>query len=105
MRGFLYGVTLVPCLALLALLPGAPAHAAGGAPEVRVSSKLFPESVILGEMLRMLAEDAGARAIHRARLGDTSASWAGLMTEQIDAYAEYTGTLTQEILVGERIRT
>ena len=72
---------------------------------IRVGSKTFTESVILGEMLRHLASSAGHRAYHRRELGGTRVLWDALLAGEIDAYPEYTGTLMQEILVNEGLRT
>lgn len=65
---------------------------------IRIGSKSFTESVILGEMLTSLARHAGAKAEHRAELGGTQILWKALVGGEIDAYVEYTGTLSQEIL-------
>ncbi|MFO7654410.1 MAG: glycine betaine ABC transporter substrate-binding protein [Candidatus Krumholzibacteriia bacterium] len=67
---------------------------------VRVASKKFTESVILGEMLALLARDAGAAAVHRPELGGTRVLWNALRRGDIDAYPEYTGTIAEEILGG-----
>jgi osmoprotectant transport system permease protein len=93
--------------ALLALAtPGCEKPRTQGAnPLVRVGSKSFIEGALLGEVLRELAESAGAQAEHAARLGDTSKVWNALLVGQIDAYCEYTGTLRQEILAKEKLRT
>jgi osmoprotectant transport system permease protein len=72
------------------------------APRVRVGSKSYTENVILGEMLTILARAAGADAQHKAELGGTQIAFASLQTGQIDAYPEYTGTLTMEILEADR---
>ncbi|MFO0879893.1 MAG: glycine betaine ABC transporter substrate-binding protein [Gemmataceae bacterium] len=74
-------------------------------PVVHVGSKAFAESVILGDLVRHLAISSGATAVHHERLGDTSKTWQGLLSGELDAYVEYTGTLTQEILAEEKIRT
>jgi osmoprotectant transport system permease protein len=74
-------------------------------PTVKVGSKSFTESDILGELVRQLAHNAGAQAEHRSRLGDTSKTWEALLGGQLDVYPEYTGTLTQEILAGENLKT
>jgi osmoprotectant transport system permease protein len=71
------------------------------APPVTVGSKSFTESVILGEMVRQLAEHEGAVADHRKQLGGTRVLWNALLSGDIDAYPEYTGTLLQELLVGD----
>ena len=86
---------------LLALAPlgcGRPA-------DVRVGSKAFPESEILGELARDLAASTGASAEHRNHLGDTSKVWTALLLGEIDAYCEYTGTLSHDILTDEHVRT
>ncbi len=67
---------------------------------VRIGSKQFTESVILGEIARLSARDAGIDAVHRRELGGTSILWKALQQGDIDAYPEYTGTLTQELLKG-----
>jgi osmoprotectant transport system permease protein len=74
-------------------------------PQVRVGSKAFPESIILGEMVRLLAQDTGKRVGHSKALGDTSKPWNALLVGEIDAYVEYTGTLKQEVLADEKPRT
>ena len=66
--------------------------------KVAVGSKAFTESVILGEMLSHLATDAGADVDHRAELGGTQILWQALVTGEIDAYVDYTGTIREEIL-------
>ena len=82
---------------------GLPGSVSATEPPLRltVGSKAFTESVILGEMLRHLAEAAGVEADHRRALGGTRVLWNALLSGEIDAYPEYTGTLRQEILAGE----
>jgi osmoprotectant transport system substrate-binding protein/osmoprotectant transport system permease protein len=72
---------------------------------VRVGSKKFTESVILGEMARILAQSAGYPAQHRRELGGTRVLWSALLANEIDVYPEYTGTLLQEILSREHLHT
>ncbi len=72
--------------------------------KVTVGSKIFTESVILGEMLRHLARQAGIEVDHQRQLGGTRVLWNALLSGEIDAYPEYTGTLLQEILVKENLR-
>jgi len=67
-------------------------------PKVGVGSKSFTESVILGEALAHLARSAGAEVQHRAELGGTQILWQALITGEIDAYVDYTGTIREEIL-------
>jgi osmoprotectant transport system permease protein len=83
-----------------ALAAGAALAAALAAPEapVRVGSKSFTESVILGEMAAQLAAAAGAEVEHRRSLGGTRVLWEALLRGEVDAYPDYTGTLAREIL-------
>jgi osmoprotectant transport system permease protein len=87
---------MLVCCALaagVALLPGcAPAKR-----PVVIGAKKFTESVILAEMGVHLARHAGAEA-RRDDLGGTPALWLALTQGDIDAYVEYTGTVTRQIL-------
>lgn len=74
-------------------------------PFVRIGSKSSIENVILGEMLTLLADQAGGDARHKSALGGTQIVFAALKKGDIDAYIEYTGTLSQEILKGQRVRS
>jgi osmoprotectant transport system permease protein len=67
---------------------------------VRVGSKAFTESVILGEIATQTARAAGLEAEHRSGFGGTRLVWDALVRGAIDVYPEYTGTLVQEILAG-----
>lgn len=91
--------------ALLALLLATAAASAQDAPEVTVGSKVFTESVVLGEIATQLAREAGADATHRREIGGTRVVWEALLRGDIDAYPEYTGTLAQEIFAGEDVST
>ncbi len=68
------------------------------APQIQVGSKKFTESVVLGELAAHVARQSGAEATHRRELGGTRVVWSALLAGDIDVYAEYTGTLQQEIL-------
>jgi osmoprotectant transport system permease protein len=67
---------------------------------VRIGSKQFTESVVLGELASASARKAGIEASHQRELGGTSILWRALQQGDIDVYPEYTGTLTQELLKG-----
>ncbi|MEM7581895.1 MAG: glycine betaine ABC transporter substrate-binding protein [Acidobacteriota bacterium] len=69
-----------------------------------MGSKKFTESVVLGEALMQLAQDAGAETVHRRELGGTRVLWSALTSGEIDAYVEYTGTLTHEIFAGRDVQ-
>jgi osmoprotectant transport system permease protein len=68
--------------------------------QLRVGSKSFTESVILGEIATQAARAAGVDAEHRSGLGGTRLVWDALVRGEIDVYPEYTGTLGEEILAG-----
>jgi osmoprotectant transport system permease protein len=82
----------------LALLLSVGAATALAQTAITTGSKAFTENVILGELLARLAADAGAVAEHKGQLGGTRILWNALQRGDIDAYVEYTGTLSQEIL-------
>lgn len=71
---------------------------------VRVGSKAFTESVVLGELAAGLLRDAGVPVEHRRELGGTRVVWEALLSGEIDVYPEYTGTVVQEILEGDASR-
>jgi len=70
-------------------------------PTVTIGSKKFTESVILGEMVSLLAEHAGGSVTHRRELGGTRVLWNALVDGSIDMYPEYTGTLREEIFIAQ----
>ncbi len=67
------------------------------ADSVRVGSKRFTESYILGEIVRQTVP-ASARAEHKPGLGNTGIVYAALKAGAIDLYPDYTGTIAREIL-------
>jgi osmoprotectant transport system permease protein len=81
----------------MALLPAA----APPAPPLRVGSKEFTESVLIGEMAARLLASTGRAVEHRAALGGTRVLWEALLRGELDAYPDYTGTLAREILAAE----
>lgn len=88
-------------IALLAVSTAStPVHAQEPAPRIVVGSKSFTESVVLGEILTQTARLAGAQAQHRRQIGGTRILFEAVRRGEIDAYVEYTGTLTQELLPG-----
>jgi osmoprotectant transport system permease protein len=66
--------------------------------DIVVGSKNFTEGVVLGELIRAAAASTGADVEHRQALGGTRLVFNALVSGEIDIYAEYTGTLTHEIL-------
>jgi osmoprotectant transport system permease protein len=86
---------------LIAALVFAPMACASAKP-VTIGSKKFTESYVLGEIATQILNDVGIAAEHRQGMGGTIILWQALRGGQIDAYPEYTGTITQEILKRER---
>lgn len=93
-------VALALVVVLASLLPWPSADAADVAAHrtVRVGSKRFTESYLLGEIVRRTLADAGVPASHKAGLGNTGILVAALDAGEIDLYPEYTGTIVREVL-------
>jgi osmoprotectant transport system permease protein len=79
----------------------APFAGAAGDPVLRVGSKRFTESYILGELLTQAAAAHGP-AEHRQGLGNTALVLAALQAGSIDVYPEYLGTIDLEILKNDK---
>jgi osmoprotectant transport system permease protein len=93
-------MTRVVALVLLVLAGvtwGGVARASDAKP-MRVGSKRFVESYILGEMVAQLARREGAVAEHEQGLGGTAVVFRALEDGSIDVYPEYTGTLAEAAL-------
>lgn len=73
--------------------------------EIKVGSKLFTESVILGEIITQRIEAEGFEVEFFDQLGGTRILWNALLEKEIDIYPEYTGTIIQELLGGAEIST
>ncbi len=82
------------CVALAALLF---ASLASAQERLRVGSKRFTESYILAEVLAQTAKPHAATEVKQG-LGNTAIVYEALRSGSIDLYAEYTGTIAQEIL-------
>ncbi len=92
----LIAVVLVLLVAGLAPLPRR-------LPQFKIGSKKFTESVILGEMLRLAAEESKLDVLHYREFGGTRIVFDALAAGEIDVYPEYTGTIMAEILAGQNI--
>ncbi|MGO4379195.1 glycine betaine ABC transporter substrate-binding protein [Pseudoduganella sp. RAF53_2] len=80
---------------LAGLLAAITAHADDSV--LRVGSKRFTESYILGEIIAQTAATQ-VKVEHKQGLGNTAIVLAALEAGSIDVYPEYTGTIDQEIL-------
>ena len=89
-------------VALLAVLVSTLARADE---DLVIGSKLFTESVILGEIIAQTAAANGATAEHRDELGGSQILFNALRAGEIDAYPEYTGTIRLELLRDLELRT
>lgn len=59
---------------------------------VRVGSKDFPESIIIGELYALLLEESGLFVERKLNLGGTVIAHEALLADELDIYPEYTGT-------------
>jgi osmoprotectant transport system permease protein len=75
--------------------------AAAQAEPLKVGTKRFTESYILGELVARAAREAGAQVELRPGMGGTAILYEALRAGAIDLYPEYTGTIAREILKGE----
>lgn len=84
------------CIFLLSLFVVAPAGADDG---LRIGSKRFTESYLLGEVLAATVRHIdGIRVEHKPGLGNTAILFAALKSGAIDIYPDYTGTVALELL-------
>ena len=83
---------------LIAALAALSRTARAGVPAVRVGSKKFTESYVLGEIAARALAAAGVPSEHRQGMGGTLILWQALRSGAIDAYPEYTGTIAEEIV-------
>lgn len=67
-------------------------YGAGAQDTIRVGSKDFPESIIIGEIYALLLESAGFPVERKLNLGGTVIAQEALLAGDLDLYPEYTGT-------------
>jgi osmoprotectant transport system permease protein len=84
------GFALIACLIVL--------MGNSHAQPVKIGSKRFTESYLLGEIVSQTLRSQGIAAEHRKGLGNTAILAAALREGQIDLYPEYTGTIMRELL-------
>ncbi len=72
---------------------------------IKIGSKKFTESVILGEMIAGLARTNDLSVSHYQELGGTRLVFNALVSGEIDAYPEYTGTMKEEIFASQKIQS
>lgn len=70
---------------------------------IKIGTKAFTESVILGEILKQSIESDGHQTVLYKQLGGTQILWNALVDGEIDIYPDYTGTIIEEILSGRDI--
>jgi osmoprotectant transport system permease protein len=71
---------------------------------LRIGSKRFTESYLLGEIVTQAAKTAGeGGVIHQRGLGNTAIVFNALQTGAVDVYPDYTGTIAREILKLDRV--
>ncbi len=92
---YAWALRVVGTLCLAVFAAAAPAQETDE--RIRVGTKSFTESAILGQMIAQLAATTGARADVKSFAG-SSIAFAALQAGEIDVYPEYTGTLKRELL-------
>jgi osmoprotectant transport system permease protein len=65
---------------------------------VVIGSKNFTEQVLLGEILGQFLESRGFEVQRKLNLGGTNLCHQGVLSGELDAYVEYTGTALADIL-------
>jgi len=70
--------------------------------EIKIGSKKFTESAILGEMLCLIARSQGESVQHRRDFG-SQVAFNALKLGEIDAYIDYTGTISHELLAAQQL--
>jgi osmoprotectant transport system permease protein len=74
------------------------------AAKITIGSKNFGENYLLAEIVSQMLEAKGHLVDRRFGLGGTLVCYEALVSGEIDAYVEYTGTLEQVILKGANLR-
>jgi len=83
-------VCMIACLAMISALLGAPNM--GFAQTIKIGSKNFTESILVANMMADVIEAAGLKVERKIGLGGTGVVHQALVSGEIDAYPEYTGT-------------
>ncbi len=76
----------------------------GAYAEIKVGSKNFTEGILLGEVASILVEKTGQKVTHTQGLGGSRILWEALRAGNIDIYAEYTGTISEELLKNSELK-
>ncbi|MCF7935175.1 MAG: ABC transporter substrate-binding protein [Synergistales bacterium] len=82
-------VAFVIAVAMITACPAGVVQAAGE--PVVLASKIDTEGALLGNMMKLLMEDAGIPVENRISLGPTNVVRKAIRTGEIDLYPEYTG--------------
>ena len=71
------------------------------ADQLKVGSKRFTESYILGEIISQTAARTDTDTVHRRGMGNTAILFEALKAGGIDIYPDYTGTIARQMLRSE----
>ena len=72
---------------------------------LKIGSKKFTESIILGEIVSGLARSTETSATHYQELGGTRLVFEAMLSGEIDVYPEYTGTVLKEIFADQPLES
>lgn len=96
----------ITAIALMFAVLGSATQAKAEQPEpVRVGTKVFTESVLLGELVTQSIKADGRYTELIEQLGGTQILWNALLDGEIEVYPEYTGTITEEIFADRQVRS
>ncbi len=93
---------ILPSILIILILFNAIITAQENKSVIKVGSKKFTESVILGEIVTQLGRLKDPDIIHLREIGGTRVVWNALLKGDIDIYPEYTGTIKEEIFAGKK---
>ncbi|MBT5018883.1 MAG: amino acid ABC transporter permease, partial [Planctomicrobium sp.] len=96
------GLTSLPLICFLLFNINHSPQAEASEP-LTVGAKAFTESVILANIVRHLAQDTGIEVEPVSELGGTRVVWSALLSGEIAAYPEYTGTIREELFQNEHL--
>ncbi|WP_126428082.1 glycine betaine ABC transporter substrate-binding protein [Brevibacillus marinus] len=87
-------VASVLCAWLLAGCAESASNAGDSAGSITIGSKNFTENIILAHMMAILIEENADIAVTRkVNLGGSNVAWQALLSNEIQLYPEYTGTI------------
>ncbi|WP_395105027.1 glycine betaine ABC transporter substrate-binding protein [Actinomadura sp. SCN-SB] len=76
---------------------------AGSGPTIKVGSKQFTESWIMGELYAQLLTAQGFHVVLKSNIGSSTIIDRAIVSGEIDLYPDYTGVILQSIALAEKL--